>query len=74
MSWKSWFKASVVAGCFCACVGNGYANPFALYEGGPAQVGSGDISSGDSDRPSVLFYNPAGITQLKGNQVEMGAA
>ncbi|OGV47258.1 MAG: hypothetical protein A2X46_18110 [Lentisphaerae bacterium GWF2_57_35] len=45
---------------------------FSLYEGGASQVAMGEEATGQADRPSALFYNPAGITQLKGVQVEAG--
>ena len=45
---------------------------FALYEGSARGnvLGAGLVASADD--PSALFYNPAGITQLKGKQVMVG--
>jgi long-chain fatty acid transport protein len=45
---------------------------FALYEGSARGnvLGAGLVASADD--PSAVFYNPAGITQLKGKQVQVG--
>jgi len=45
---------------------------FALYEGSARGnvLGAGLVASADD--PSALFYNPAGITQLKGKQAMIG--
>jgi long-chain fatty acid transport protein len=45
---------------------------FALYEGSARGnvIGGGLVASADD--PSALFYNPAGITQLKGIQTQVG--
>ena len=45
---------------------------FALYEGSARGnvLGAGLVASADD--PSAVFYNPAGITQLKGKQVMVG--
>lgn len=37
-----------------------------------AAVGMGDAFVGESDRPSAVFYNPAGITQLDDVQLSAG--
>jgi long-chain fatty acid transport protein len=46
---------------------------FALYEGSARGVALGGTLVGRADDPSALFYNPAGITQLPGLQVQAGA-
>ena len=45
---------------------------FALYEGSARGnvIGGGLVASADD--PSALFFNPAGITQLKGIQTQIG--
>jgi long-chain fatty acid transport protein len=45
---------------------------FALYEGSARGnvLGAGLVASADD--PSAVFYNPAGITQLKGTQIQLG--
>jgi long-chain fatty acid transport protein len=51
------------------CFGAG----FALWEGSARGNALGDAVVGRADDPSAVFYNPAGITQLPGLQVEAGA-
>lgn len=46
---------------------------FALYEGSARGLALGGTLVGRADDPSALFYNPAGITQLPGLQMMMGA-
>src|SRR2546425_12327636 len=40
---------------------------------GTKAMGQGNAFAGQADDPSALYYNPAGITQLKGTQVSVGA-
>jgi len=49
-----------------------FASGFALYEGSARGnvLGAGLVASADD--PSAVFYNPAGITQLKGKQAMVG--
>ncbi|MBF0533288.1 MAG: transporter [Candidatus Omnitrophica bacterium] len=35
-------------------------------------MGKGSAFVGEADNPSAMYYNPAGMTQLKGNQVSTG--
>jgi long-chain fatty acid transport protein len=46
---------------------------FALYEGSARGNVLGAGLTATADDPSAVFYNPAGITQLKGTQVMLGA-
>jgi long-chain fatty acid transport protein len=36
-------------------------------------IGRGNAFAATADNPSALYYNPAGITQLQGNNVQLGA-
>lgn len=45
---------------------------FALYEGAVRGTSLGGSLTGAADDPSALYYNPAGITQLKGLQLQAG--
>jgi long-chain fatty acid transport protein len=45
---------------------------FALYEGSARGNVLGAGLTASADDPSAVFYNPAGITQLKGTQVQLG--
>jgi long-chain fatty acid transport protein len=50
-----------------------YGNGFAIYEGSARGNALGGTLVGRADDPSALFYNPAGITQLPGLQMMIGA-
>ncbi|MCX5832964.1 MAG: OmpP1/FadL family transporter [Deltaproteobacteria bacterium] len=52
--------------------GSVFAAGFALYEGGARGLVLGAGLTGSADDPSAVFYNPAGITQLKGIQTMIG--
>ncbi len=47
---------------------------FALYESSARGDGMGGTLIARADSPSALIYNPAGMTQLDGTQIEIGAA
>ncbi len=47
---------------------------FALYESSARGDGMGGTLIARADSPSALIYNPAGITQLGGTQIELGTA
>jgi long-chain fatty acid transport protein len=47
---------------------------FAFNENGAAATGKGTAFVGEANDPSAIFYNPAGITQLPGTQLMIGAA
>jgi long-chain fatty acid transport protein len=60
----------VVAGTACAAVGVANASGFALVEQGVKQVGnavSGGAAAGED--ASTIFFNPAGMTRLRGSQI-----
>ena len=67
---------AAIAGCAAAVIAShAQASSFAVRETsseGVATVFAGDVSAADS--AATAFNNPAGMTQLKGNQVEAGAA
>lgn len=50
------------------------AGGFSISMQGAEAMGKGTAFVGEADDPSALFYNPAGITQLPGTQVMLGAA
>ncbi len=50
-----------------------YGAGFGLYEGSARGNALGGTLVGRADDPSAIYYNPAGITQLKGCEVEGGA-
>lgn len=53
--------------------GSVFAAGFALYEGGARGLVLGAGLTATADDASAVFYNPAGITQLKGIQTMIGA-
>ncbi len=57
----------------------GVANVFAAASGNvrletpdAATVGMGSANVGDADRPSAVYYNPAGLTQIDNAQLSVG--
>jgi long-chain fatty acid transport protein len=54
--------------------GEALAGGLALTEHGAAATGKANAFAGEANDPSALFYNPAGITQLPGTQVMIGAS
>ena len=51
-----------------------FGNGFYIYEQGAKAVGMGGAFTAQADDPSAIFYNPAGISQLKGTQVMFGVS
>ena len=51
----------------------GFGAGFGLYEGSARGNALGGTLVGRADDPSALYYNPAGITQLEGINVMVGA-
>lgn len=49
-----------------------FGNGFYIYEQGAKAVGMGGAFVAQADDPSAVFYNPAGISQLKGTQIMAG--
>ncbi|HEV2329050.1 MAG TPA: outer membrane protein transport protein [Verrucomicrobiae bacterium] len=49
-----------------------WAVGFLLPNQDPEAIGRGDAFTATADNPSAIYYNPAGITQLKGAQVSLG--
>jgi long-chain fatty acid transport protein len=50
-----------------------FPNGFDIYEQSGKAVGLGGAFTATADDPSAIFFNPAGITQLAGTQVALGA-
>lgn len=46
---------------------------FTLYQQGTAAMAQGNAFVAEADDPSAIFYNPAGITQLKRPEIYLGA-
>lgn len=50
-----------------------FANGFDIYEQSARAVGLGGAFTAQADDPSAVFFNPAGIVELEGTQVSLGA-
>jgi long-chain fatty acid transport protein len=54
--------------------GPAWGGGLALNENSASATGKGTAFVGEANDPSAIFYNPAGITQLPGTQLMIGAA
>jgi len=50
-----------------------FAAGFRIPEAGAKAMGMGFAFTAQADDPSAIYYNPAGLTQLKGNNLMLGA-
>lgn len=50
-----------------------FAAGFAILQQGTAPMAQGNAFVAQADDPSAIFFNPAGINQLRGTQVYLGA-
>ncbi len=64
------FLAGVI---FLAMQGSSYAEGWRLPYQGTSAAGQGEAFIAQADDASALYYNPAGLTHVKGTQVYMGA-
>ncbi len=55
-----------------AASGNVFGSGYSIYEQGAKAMANGGAFSARADDPSALFFNPAGILQLPGIQVNLG--
>jgi long-chain fatty acid transport protein len=70
-------KLRRIAGFVLALSGFGgaaFAGGLALNENGAAATGKGTAFVAEANDPSAIYFNPAGITQLPGTQLMIGAA
>ena len=51
---------------------NSPAGAFRLPNQDPEAIARGDAEAATADNPSAIYYNPAGITQLEGQNVRVG--
>ena len=54
--------------------GRAWANGFDIYEHGAKIVGMAGAFTAVADDPSTIAFNPAGLSQLAGTQVSLGAS
>jgi long-chain fatty acid transport protein len=57
---------------FKSCVGRLWANGFGLPDQDAFAMGRGEAFVATADNPSAIYYNPAGITQIKGDSLRGG--
>jgi long-chain fatty acid transport protein len=71
---NSFGLATIVAALlFCWCTSSTWAAGFALVQQGTAAMGQGNAFVAEANDASAIFYNPAGLNQLKGTQVYQGS-
>mgnify|MGYP001766715388 CR=1 FL=1 len=71
--YAQWFVLAGVVLLLAVGLQSGYGAGFGLYEGSARGNALGGTMVGRADDPSAIYYNPAGITQLSGMQVMVGA-
>lgn len=59
--------------CGTLLTASAFGGGFALYEGSARGNALGGSVIAKADDPAAIFFNPAGITQLGGTQIAMGA-
>jgi long-chain fatty acid transport protein len=64
-------RATLTAG-FLLCAANSSAVGFRVPNQDPDAIARGNAFAATADNPSAIYYNPAGITQLEGQQVRVG--
>ena len=66
--------AAGVAALLASPGGEVFAGGLSFSEHGAKAVGMANAFAGQTDDPSAIFYNPAGLTQLPGTQVMAGTS
>jgi long-chain fatty acid transport protein len=67
---KLWVAGSVIL--FLGAAGNALGSGYSIYEQGAKAMANAGAFRARADDPSALFFNPAGILQLKGMQIQIG--
>ena len=70
--WQLFYGVVIALWGLLLAPGKSLAAGFALYEFGARGNALGGTLVGRADDPSAVYFNPAGITQLKGEQVMLG--
>ena len=66
------FATMVAVSLFFWCASSAGAGGFALVQQGTAAMGQGNAFVAEADDASAIFYNPAGLNQIKRAQVYQG--
>ena len=71
---KKWLQTGLVVlpGFFAMLPSTARAIGFLLPNQDPKAIGRGNAFAATADNPSAIYYNPAGITQISGLEVEVG--
>jgi len=69
---KSLFGLLVISLTLTLAAGSAFAGAFRVPESGARAMGMANAFVGQADDPSAVQFNPAGITQLDGNQILVG--
>jgi long-chain fatty acid transport protein len=69
---KGWKMVSVLL-VLVLTASTSFAAGFRIPEAGAKAMGMGFAFTAQADDPSAIYFNPAGLTQLKGNNVMLGA-
>jgi long-chain fatty acid transport protein len=67
-----WRRAASLAAGSLLCASNANAVGFRQPNQDPDGIARGNAFVATADNPSAIYYNPAGITQLEGQQVRVG--
>lgn len=69
---RSFSKLLLLASIACLVATSAFASGFALFEQGAKATGMGGAFAATADDPSAIFYNVAGIAQLRRTEVSTG--
>jgi len=68
-----YIKISILAGVVIILFsGSVHASGFRIIDQSATATGQADVFAAQADTPAAIYYNPAGLTQLSGIQVEAG--
>src|SRR5512143_182233 len=68
---RGWKVASVLL-VLLFTASTSFAAGFRLPEAGAKAMGMGFSFTAQADDPSAIYFNPAGLTQLNGNNLKLG--
>ena len=69
---SSGLAITVALSLLCWCTSSAWASGFALMQQGTAAMGQGNAFVAEANDASAIFYNPAGLNQIKRAQVYQG--
>lgn len=65
-------SVSIVAACVCLAAPTAHALGIRVLHQDPEATARGEAFTATADRPSAIYYNPAGLTQLEGDHLQLG--